>query len=558
MRTDRQGVSSVFFFSAFLLVNGKIWTGDPQKPTVQAVAVVNETIAAVGTDEEILKLGGGKTVVVDLLGKLVLPGFNDAHVHFLEGGQSLNGPQLRYVKSAEEFRDTLGEFAKRQPRGSWILGGEWDNEDWSKKDLPTQELIDAATNHWPVFVTRTDGDMSLANSVALEKAGINSKTKDVEGGVIVRDERGNPTGILKGEAQDLLRRVIPPATVEAIRDALRAAQTYANSHGVTSVQDMSATPEVLRAYESMLKDGELHVRVSGHQALADWKRLADVGVTANFGNPWLHIGALTGLADGSVRSGTALFQKPYSDDSKSSGTPSTELLHSKQMWGDIRDADAAGLQIAIDASGDKANHEILNLYERLAWEKGSRDRRLRIEQAEHLSVHDMDRFAALHVVASMQPYHCIDDGRWTESRVGPERAKTAFAFRSLLHKGTILAFGSDWPFEPISPLLGIYAAVTRRTLDGKHPEGWIPEQEITVEEAVRAYTIGSAFASFEDEVKGSIKPGKVADLVVLSDDIFKIDPQKIPDVKVQATIVGGRLVTGELPRRRDASGLLIR
>jgi predicted amidohydrolase YtcJ len=352
--------------------------------------------------------------------------------------------------------------------------------------------------------------------------------------------------------------VIPPPTDDAIRDAIRAAQSYANSHGVTSVQDMSAVPQVLRVYESMLKDGELHVRISGHQPLSDWKRLADVGVTAGFGNQWLHIGALIGLADGSVSSDTALFHKPYANDSKNSGIPSPDLSNSKQMWADIRDADAAGLQIAIQANGDKANREILNLYERLAWETESRDRRLRVEHAEHLASRDIERFAAQHVIASMQPYHCIDDGRWTETRVGSERAKTAFAFRSLLQKGTTLAFGSDWPFEPMSPLLGIYAAVTRRTLDGKHPDGWISEQEITVEQAVRAYTIGSAFASFEDGLKGSIKPGKLADLVVLSDDIFTIDPQKIPDVKVQATIVGGRLVMGNLPRKRDASGLLIR
>jgi predicted amidohydrolase YtcJ len=228
------------------------------------------------------------------------------------------------------------------------------------------------------------------------------------------------------------------------------------------------------------------------------------------------------------------------------------------MWLNIRDSDAAGLQIAIHAIGDKANHEILNMYERLEWEQNKRDRRLRIEHAQHLTAADIQRFAALHVIASMQPYQCIDDGRWAEKRIGPERAKTTYAFRSLLRSGATLAFGSDWPVVPMSPLMGIYAAVTRRTLDGKHPDGWVPEQKISVEDAVRAYTMGSAFASYDDQIKGSLKPGKVADLIVLSDDIFSIDPEKIQNVKVEATIVGGLLVMGELPRKKDPSGLLIR
>jgi predicted amidohydrolase YtcJ len=557
LRAIRSSIGNVFF-SALLLVNGKIWTGDPQKPIVQAIAISGDRIAAVGSDEEILKLGGGKVPVGDLQGKLVLPGFNDAHVHFFAGGRALAGPQLRTAKSAEDFRDTLAEFAKHQPHGHWIQNGEWDNQNWSNTDLPTHDLIDPVTRHWPVFVSRMDGHMGLANSVALEKAGIDKNTKDVPGGAIVRDDRGNPTGILKDAAQTLLTKVIPPPADEEIRDAIRAAQTYANAQGVTSVQDMSASAEIVRVYQLMLKDGELHVRIAGHQPLTEWKRQADVGVTADFGNEWVHIGGVKGFADGSLGSGTALFFKPYSDDPKNSGIPSAELSDPKQMWLNIRDADAAGLQIAVHAIGDKANHEILNMYERLEWERGNRDRRLRIEHAQHLTPADIQRFAALHVIASMQPYQCIDDGRWAEKRIGPERAKTTFAFHSLLSAGAILAFGSDWPVVQMSPLMGIYAAVTRQTLDGKHPDGWAPEQKITVADAVRAYTIGSAFASYDDQMKGSLKPGKLADLIVLSDDIFSIDAAKIPSVKVEATIVGGRLVMGQLPRKTDPSGLLLR
>lgn len=555
--TDSRSIGS-FVFAAFLLVNGNVWTGDPQKPHAQAIAVSGDRIAAIGSDEEILKLSDGRVPVVDLNGRLILPGFNDAHVHFFQGGQALSGPQLRAAKSAAEFRDTLAEFVKHQPHGRWILNGNWDNENWSATELPTRELIDAQTRHWPVFVSRMDGHMSLANSVALDKAGIDKNTKDIPGGVIVRDAHGEPTGILKDAAQTLVEHVIPPPTDEQIREALRAAQTYANAQGVTSVQDMSASAPILRGYQALLNEGELHVRVSGHQPLPQWKHLADVGVTVPFGNEWIHIGGTKGFADGSLGSGTALFLRPYSDDPKNSGIPSAELAEPKQMWHNIESADDAGLQIAIHAIGDKANKEILDFYERLSFEHNRRDRRLRIEHAQHLTKADIHRFADIHVIASMQPYQCIDDGRWAEKRVGPERAKTAYAFRSLLSAGVNLAFGSDWPVVPMSPIMGIYAAVTRRTLDGKHPDGWVPEQKITVEEAVRAYTMGSAFASFDDHLKGSLKPGKLADIIVLSDDIFTIEPTKIADVKVLTTIVGGRVVMGELPRRKDASGLLIR
>jgi hypothetical protein len=321
---------------------------------------------------------------------------------------------------------------------------------------------------------------------------------------------------------------------------------------------MSLTPDLLRMYQEMLREGDLHVRISGHQPLREWKRLADEGITADFGNEWLQVGGVKGFADGSVGSGTAWFLKPYTDDPKNSGIPSDELSDPSEMYHNIKSADAAGLQIAIHAIGDKANHEILNFYEKLEWEGGNRDRRLRLEHAQHLTRADIRRIADLHVIASMQPYHCIDDGRWIEKRIGPERARTSYAYRSLLSAGAILAFGSDWPVAPMTPLMGIYAAATRRTLDGKHPNGWVPEEKISVEEAVRAYTMGSAFASFDDNIKGSLKPGKLADLIVLSDDIFKIDPAKIRDVKVEMTMVGGRIVMGEIPRRRDPSGLLIR
>jgi predicted amidohydrolase YtcJ len=493
-----------------LLVNGKIWTGNPQQPDAEAVAIQGNRILAVGSTAEILRFKMPYTQALDLHGRRVVAGFNDAHVHFYSGGANLTGPPLRYSKSQQDFRNTLEAYAKKQPAGRWILGGNWDHENWTPADLPTRQLIDAVTPSWPVFINRLDGHMALANSLALKLAGIDSKTKDVPGGVIVRDASGYPTGILKDAAQSLVERVIPGPTQDQVRDAIRAAQTYAAGNGVTSVQDMSAAPDVLRAYQTMLRNGELVVRISGHQPLPSWNRLADVGVLADFGSEYLHIGGVKGFADGSLGSTTALFFAPYLDSPKSSGIASDELSDPARMWSNIEHADSAGLQIAIHAIGDKANNTILSFYERLEHEHGGRDRRLRIEHAQHLLASDIPRFARDHVIASMQPYHCIDDGRWAEKRIGPERAKTTYAFRSLLDTGATLAFGSDWDVAPMVPLLGIYAAVTRRTLDGKHPGGWVPEQKITVSEAVRAYTMGSAYASFEEKIKGSIEPGKLA------------------------------------------------
>jgi predicted amidohydrolase YtcJ len=543
-----------------LLVNAKVWTGNPRQPEAEAVAIRGNRIEAVGSTSEILKQKSPDARVLDLHGRRVIAGFNDAHVHFYSGGANLTSPPLRYSKSQEDFRNTLGLYAKRLPPGRWILGGNWDHENWTPAELPTRQLIDAVTADWPVFINRLDGHMSLANSVALKLAGIDKKTKDVPGGVIMRDPSGYPTGILKDAAQGLVERVIPAPTQDQIRDAIRAAQTYAAGNGVTSVQDMSAAPDILHAYQTMLRNGELTIRISGRQPLTSWRHLADVGVLAGFGSEYLRIGGVKGFADGSLGSTTALLFAPYLDSPKTSGIASAELSDPARMWSDIEHADAAGLQIAIHAIGDKANNTILGFYERLEREHGARDRRLRIEHAQHLLSADIPRFARDRVIASMQPYHCIDDGRWAEKRIGPERAKTTYAFRSLLDAGATLAFGSDWDVAPMAPLMGIYAAVTRRTLDGKHPEGWVPEQKISVAEAVRAYTMGSAYASFDESLKGSIEPGKLADLVVLSDDIFTIDPVKIAVTKVFITIFDGRIIFGPNPfaTGKDPSGLLLR
>ena len=376
----------------------------------------------------------------------------------------------------------------------------------------------------------------------MKLAGVTRETKDPPGGVVVRDSKtGEPTGILKDAAQSFVWKVIPAASFEEKLAAARAATNHAASLGVTSVQDMSAGADV-GVYQTLLDRGELKTRVYAVWPLPGWDRLARTGVRAHFGSAMLRTGGLKGFADGSLGSTTALFFEPYLDAPNTSGIPSDEMFPEGAMLERVRGADRAGLQVIIHAIGDRANDNILSIYERVEKENGDRDRRFRIEHAQHLRPQDITRFARDKVIASMQPYHAIDDGRWAEKRIGPERAKTTYAFRSLLDSGATLAFGTDWTVAPLDPMLSIYAAVTRRTLDGKNPKGWIPEQKISLEEAIRAYTVGSAYAEFQENEKGTIAPGKLADLVILTQDIFKIDPKEIEKVKVAMTIMDGRVV----------------
>lgn len=536
-----------------VLLHGKIWTENPAQPIAEALAITGNRIADVGNSAEIAKLIGPQTKVIDLHGRRVVPGFNDAHVHFYTGGASLSSVQLRNTRSETEFRERIGAYARSRPEGEWILNGSWDHENWTPPRLPTHSLIDDVTQDNPVFVNRSDGHMMLANAVAMKLAGISRDTKDVPGGVIVRDSDGKPTGIFKDAANALIERVIPPPSGDQILNAVRAAQSYAAENGVTSVQDMGVlgdvdtTVGVLEAYQELRQRDELRVRISAHLPLRNWKRLADVGIRSDFGDEKLNIGAVKAFADGSLGSSTAWFFEPFTDAPGNSGIPSDELINPTKMYEQLQSADRAGLQIAIHAIGDRANNTILNFYEKLEQQDGMRDRRLRIEHAQHLLASDIPRFGSLRVIASVQPYHCIDDGRWAESRIGADRAQRAYAFRSLLDSGASLAFGSDWWVAPINPLMGIYAAATRRTLDGKYPNGWVPRQKVTVQEALHAYTVGSAYASFEEHRKGSLEKDKLADLVVLSDDILQIDPVRIQDVKVDMTIFDGKVIYRRKP-----------
>lgn len=536
--------------ATLILVHGKVWTENPKQPEVEAVAVRGNRIVALGDCATILKFAGPNTKVIELRGRRVVPGFNDAHVHFYMGGDGLTSVQLHDASSPQELRKIMADFARTAPKGEWILNGNWDHERWTPAALPDHELIDDVTPDNPVFVNRSDGHMCLANALAMKLAGVGKNTPDVPGGVIVRDRDGNPTGVFKDAAKGLIEKTQPKLSMNHILGAVRAAQKYANENGVTSVQDMGVFTaqgvdtmvDVIRAYQILESQNDLTVRVSTHIPLPDWKRFAAVGVRADFGTEKVQIGALKAFADGSLGSTTAWFFEAYTDAPNTSGIPSPELLHPDEMYERMQGADKAGLQLAVHAIGDRANRTILDMFERLEKEDGPADRRLRIEHAQHVSPVDIPRFASLKVIASVQPYHAIDDGRWADKRIGPDRVKTTYAFRSLLDAGVTLAFGSDWFVAPMVPLAGIYAATTRRTLDGKNPNGWVPDQKITVSEAVHAYTVGSAYASKEERNVGSLEPGKLADLAVLSDDIFHVDPVAIEKAKVDLTIFDGKVV----------------
>jgi predicted amidohydrolase YtcJ len=525
-----------------IITNAKVWTVDKANPTAQAVAVLGDRIVAVGSKADVESLRGPATKVIDAGGKLLLPGFNDAHVHFVGGGLQLDAVQLNDAASTDEFVRRVGEQAKKTPKGEWIQGGDWDETKWSSSTLPTKGLVDPVTPDNPAFLGRYDGHSALANSAALLLAGITSKTPDPPGGTIVRDAQGNPTGDLKDAAMDLVFKVIPPLSREQRLRAVRRALEYAASLGVTSVQHMDPDYPDIAAYAELLQFGELTTRIYAAPLIDQVDDQVKIGIRHAFGGPYLRIGAVKAFADGSLGSRTAYFFEPFSDEPGNHGLLADEMQPLSLMRDRMMKADAAGLQICTHAIGDQAISTILDLYTDVVRAHHGMERRLRIEHAQHMAAKDFSRFAQLNVIASVQPYHAIDDGRWAEARIGHDRASRTYAFRTFLNHGVHLAFGTDWDVAPLNPMLTVYAAVTRATLDGKNPNGWFPDQKLTVVEAVEAYTAGSAYAEFQDKEKGSITPGKLADMVLLSDDIFTIDPARIRDVKVLKTIVGGRVV----------------
>jgi predicted amidohydrolase YtcJ len=479
----------------------------------------------------------GNARVIDARGQMLVPGFTDAHVHFIDGGFRLASVQLRDAKTPAEFTARIKRFVATQPKGVWITGGDWDHEQWGG-DLPTRAWIDSVTPDNPVWINRLDGHMSLANGAALRAAGVTKASREIEGGTIVRDAAGEPTGILKDNAMSLIDGTVPAPSASQTDVALQAAMHYVAERGVTAVHNMG-TWDDLATFERAHRAGAMITRVYAVVPLSTWERLRDTVTARGRGDAWVQIGGLKGFVDGSLGSHTAAFLQPFTDAPRDSGL----LVNTEQdLYAWTLGADRAGLQVIVHAIGDRAIRMQLGIYERVARENGARDRRFRIEHAQHIAPTDIPRFASLGVIASMQPYHAIDDGRWAERVIGPERIKTTYAFRSLRDAGARLAFGSDWFVAPPTPLEGIYAAVTRRTLDDRNPDGWVPEQKITVEDALRAYTSGGAYASFDEREKGTLQRGKLADFVLIDRDLTRIPPETIRDARIMMTVVGGRVV----------------
>ena len=522
-----------------IYTNAQIWTGAPAQPWAEALAVGEGVLLDVGPAARVEALRQDGTRVVDLGGGFVVPGFIDNHTHFLSGGFQLASVDLRSAETPEAFARRLAVFAASLPEGRWITGGDWDHERWGGA-LPQRGWIDSLTAAHPVFVSRLDGHMALANSKALALAGVTRDTPDPDGGTIVRyADTGAPTGVLKDEAMALVARVIPQPSPEALDEALARATDHALSLGVTQVHDVGSLGgwTDLDTYRRAQREGRLRLRIYALVPLATWQRLDAYVRQHGLGDDWLRWGGLKGFVDGSLGSTTAWFYQPYTDAPETTGLIITDTTALRSQ---ILDADAHGLHLAVHAIGDRANDWLLDVFAEATAQNGPRDRRFRIEHAQHLAPEAVARFARQGVIASMQPYHAIDDGRWAEKRIGPERIQTTYAFRALLDAEAPLTFGSDWTVAPLNPLEGIYAAVTRRTLDGAHPDGWVPQQKITVEEALRAYTAANAYAGYQEKRLGTLETGKWADFVVLSGNLFEIDPVEIKTVRVLRTVVEGR------------------
>ena len=525
-----------------VVTGGMLWTGLSRGgPRPGAVAIARGKILAVGDSGVVARYVSPRTAVVRARGGLVMPGFTDGHTHFIDGGFQLASVDLRDAATPEEFIRRIKAYAKTLKPGEWIVGGDWDHTLWPGQRLPQHQWIDSVTPDNPVFVNRVDGHEALANAAAMRAAGVTNQTPTPPGGEVLRDTRtGEPTGVFKDGALGVVGRAIPEPSPERRDSALARALAHAAPLGVTATAHMSASWADLASYRRLERAGRLTLRVALYLPLDSWRAVADtVRRDAGADHQWVKIGGLKGYMDGSAGSRTAYFFEPYSDSAGYRGL----LQHSEadmRRW--IGNADSAGLQVAVHAIGDRANAILLSIYDSVARAHGPRDRRFRVEHAQHLRPQDIPLFGRLGVIASMQPYHAIDDGRWAEQRIGPVRIKTTYAFRTLLATGATLAFGSDWTVAPLDPLLGVSAAVSRRTLDGKHPEGWVPEQKLAVDEALRAYTAGDAFATFDERTRGALAPGYDADLVVLDRDLFTLPADSLDQARVRYTIVGGRVV----------------
>jgi len=559
-----------------VLLGARVYTLEPTQPRAEALALRGDRIVKIGAAEEVRSLvRAGRTRVLELDGRLVLPGFIDNHTHFDSAGRLLLGLNLLEVDEPVPFRKRVGEAASRLPAGAWLVGGDWGAYGpWAKGStgaaagaarppefLPTKDVIDPVTGDHPALVSRFDGQLHLANSRALRAAGITTATRDPEGGQLLRGKDGAPNGLLRGTAAQLVSKVIPsPAYAQRRAEALRALEE-ARRYGVTTIHDNVPNFDQLQLFYDLHKAGELTTRVWARMWLSEWERVRDhirdngvPAVAGGWGDDMIRLGGLKAWVDGIMGNSSALFFEPYASAPESYGRLRPVMFPEGNLYRLILGADRAGFTVTIHSIGDRANRILLDTYERVFAENPPRDRRFRVIHAQVMEPEDQRRFGRLGLVAEVQPYHAIDDMRWMEERIGA-RAENAYAFRGLMNGGAAMSFGSDWPgtnasYYPINPLLGIYAAVTRQTLDGKPEGGWFPSQRISLEDAVRFFTWNNAYATFEEDSKGSLKEGKLADLVVLDRDIFSRAPQELIDTQVLYTILGGKVVYEAQPKGR--------
>ncbi|HEV2422120.1 MAG TPA: amidohydrolase [Candidatus Acidoferrales bacterium] len=524
-----------------VLTNGDVYTVDSAQPRAQAIAIRGEKIVAVGSSGEIHAWIGPHTRVVDLHGRFAMPGFNDAHVHLASGGMAKLTVNLEGTKSLAEFQQRIRDALENYKPGGWITGSGWDHTLWPGKRFPTRYDLDAVSKDHPMIFERVDGHVAVANSLALKIAGVTSHTQDTPGSHIVRDEKtGEPNGMLEeAGAMSLVYRHVPQPSHELRKRAIELALEDAVSHGVTSIQDYSTWSDFL-VYRELKNEGKLPLRITEWltftEPLAKLEQERREGGTTD---PWLRTGTLKAFMDGSLGSRTAAMLAPYSDDPSTSGIPRMEAEELNRM---SIERDKAGFQLNFHAIGDRANRMALDAFAAVEAANGPRDRRDRVEHAQIVAPQDFERFAKLHVIASMQPSHLLDDQRWATARIGPERAKGAYAWNTMRKDGVRLAFGTDYPVEPIDPLRGIYECVTRELPEGGPAGGWQPQEKLPVDVCIYDYTAASAYAEFEEARKGQLRAGMFADIVVYLKDITRMPPAELLHTSTDMTITGGRVV----------------
>jgi predicted amidohydrolase YtcJ len=570
---------------------GVVWTVDDDNPRAEAIATIRDRIVYAGPDSGVDKHVGEKTRVIDLDGRLVVPGFNDNHVHFESTGQLLYGLNLLDVSNERDFAARIREVHERYSPGTWIVGGDWSAyETWAAGDvaeagrevnpddlygnlfLPNKRMIDGFTRDRPVLARRFDRKVYLANSAALEIAGIRKGTPDPAGIAVERGPDGDPTGALfnpvsgavestvlvQDNVRALFEPLIPePSRQQRIQETLRAWDQM-KSVGVTSYSDVTSAPIQVDIYRELRESGRMTARVRYRPSLEKWEFLAGLGIRVGFGDEWIRFGAVKAWIDGIMGNSSARFYEPYTHNPSSRGiwrdimfpferSPDNPEDMQSRLERLALQADNAGLQLTVHAIGDEANGYLMDMLERIIAKNGERDRRFRLVHSQVMTDRDIERGGRMGIVAEVQPFHVSDDMRWMEERIGRERSRGAYAFRRLWDAGAIVSFGSDSPGTNASryylnPMLGLYAAVTRKTLSGQPEGGWFPQEKLTIEEAIKAYTLNTAYAAYEEDLKGSITVGKLADFVVLSDNLLTMDPDGIKDVKVLTTIVGGKVV----------------